>query len=378
MSEQELRIDGATRIYGILGHPVRSSLSPAMHNAAFRALGINAAYVPFPVSPEHFPEVVRALLLAGVSGFNLTVPHKIAILPLLADITPEARAIGAVNTVRCENGSMAATNTDAEGFRLSLERDLAWQPAGKRVLLLGAGGAARAIAFSLLQAGLGELGIANRTPARAEALAADCRLAQAGAKVPAQPGTKVGALELGATAGWAPDLLVNATSVGMGDGKKPVELAGLKVREAVLDIVYTPAETPLLAEAARLGIARTNGLGMLLYQGALAFRFWTGQEAPLEVMRAALEGGLEARKILSGAGEYWDSVREGKSNEVASVFLLVPVWPGGNFRTGNAHCICSPIFQISRGDCSHRWSCRRLASLWGKPRGNPLFPADSD
>ncbi len=296
MSEQELRIDGATRIYGILGHPVRSSLSPAMHNAAFRALGINAAYVPFPVSPEHFPEVVRALLLAGVSGFNLTVPHKIAILPLLADITPEARAIGAVNTVRCENGSMAATNTDAEGFRLSLERDLAWQPAGKRVLLLGAGGAARAIAFSLLQAGLGELGIANRTPARAEALAADCRLAQAGAKGPAQPGTTVGALELGATAGWAPDLLVNATSVGMGDGKNPVELAGLKVREAVLDIVYTPAETPLLAEAARLGIARTNGLGMLLYQGSLAFRFWTGQEAPLEVMRAALEGGLEARK----------------------------------------------------------------------------------
>ncbi|MCH7478808.1 MAG: shikimate dehydrogenase [SAR324 cluster bacterium] len=296
MSEQELRIDGATRIYGILGHPVRSSLSPAMHNAAFRALGINAAYVPFPVSPEHFPEVVRALLLAGVSGFNLTVPHKIAILPLLADITPEARAIGAVNTVRCENGSMAATNTDAEGFRLSLERDLAWQPAGKRVLLLGAGGAARAIAFSLLQAGLGELGIANRTPARAEALAADCRLAQAGAKGPAQPGTTVGALELGATAGWAPDLLVNATSVGMGDGKNPVELVGLKVREAVLDIVYTPAETPLLAEAARLGLARANGLGMLLYQGSLAFRFWTGQEAPLAVMRAALEGGLEARK----------------------------------------------------------------------------------
>ena len=288
MSEQELWIDGATRIYGILGHPVRSSLSPAMHNAAFRALGINAAYVPFPVSAEHFPEVVRALLLAGVSGFNLTVPHKIAILPLLADITPEARAIGAVNTVRCENGSMAATNTDAEGFRLSLENDLAWQPAGKRVLLLGAGGAARAIAFSLLPAGLGELGVANRTPARAEALASDCRAAQ--------PGTKVGALELAATAGWAPELLVNATSVGMGDGKSPVELAGLKVREAVLDIVYTPVETPLLAEAARLGLARANGLGMLLYQGWLAFRFWTGQEAPLEVMRAALEGGLKARE----------------------------------------------------------------------------------
>jgi shikimate dehydrogenase len=281
-------VDGKTRLFGILGHPVASSLSPAMQNAAFQALHINAVYVPFPVSPEDLPQVVRGLAAAGVAGFNLTVPHKRAILPLLEEITPEAEAIGAVNTVRCEAGRMAGTNTDGQGFLLSLTLDLGWMPAGKSVLLLGAGGAARAIAMGLLEKGCASLLIANRTPERAEALAEDCRARFPKAEV------RAGGPE--AAQGSAPHLLVNSTTVGMGDGAAPVNLEQAGVREAVCDIVYSPPETPLLKQAARLGLPRTNGIGMLLYQGTLAFEYWTGRGAPVEVMRAALEAGLAARE----------------------------------------------------------------------------------
>ena len=280
-------VDGKTRLYGILGHPVSSSLSPAMHNAAFAALGINAAYVPFPVAPEHFTRAVQGLAAAGVGGFNLTVPHKLAILPLLDEITPEAEAIGAVNTVRCEAGRLCGTNTDGQGLLLSLSRDLAWEPGGKSVLLLGAGGAARGIAMSLLDKGCRSLTIANRTRARAEELARDCRALIQGAELRA-----VGLTE---AEGTAPDLLVNSTTVGMGDGAAPVELERVEVREAVIDIVYSPAETPLLAQAKALGLPAANGIGMLLYQGWLAFNYWTGREAPIDVMRVALEEGLAAR-----------------------------------------------------------------------------------
>lgn len=289
----EIAIDGKTRLYGILGHPITGSLSPAMHNAAFRALGLNAAYVPFPVLPDDLPAAARGLAAAGVAGFNLTVPHKLAILPLLKEITPEARAIGAVNTVRCGDagsggGHMAGTNTDGEGFLLSLQHDLSWTPQGKRVLLLGAGGAARGIAISLLGAGAAALHIANRTPGRAEALAADCR-AHA-------PACEVTASGLEAAVGAAPHLLVNATTVGMGaGGGSPVELRAVGVRDAVIDIVYHPPQTPLLAQAEAQGLKHANGIGMLLYQGALAFRFWTDRDAPIAVMRAALEEGLAGR-----------------------------------------------------------------------------------
>ncbi len=289
-------IDGATRLYGILGHPVASSLSPAMHNAAFAALSLNAAYLPFPVAPEDLPQAVAGLVAAGIGGFNLTVPHKQAILPLLQEITPAARTIGAVNTVRCEGGKLIGTNTDGEGFLLSLEREIGWKPAGQTVTLLGAGGAARGIAFSLLESGVEALTILNRTPERAQELAADCRAHFGGNS----PGGQVtaGALEPGAP--MASDLLINATTLGMGDGANPVDLQevgfqGAGFQGAVADIVYAPLETPLLAQARQMGLRQVNGLGMLLHQGALAFTFWTGREAPLEVMRQALMEGLDAR-----------------------------------------------------------------------------------
>lgn len=280
-------IDGETRIYGVLGHPVRASLSPAMHNAGFQALGINAVYVAFPLVPSRFEEGIRGLQASGIAGFNLTVPHKTAILPLLNDLSPQAQAVGAANTVRCEGVHMHGTNTDGQGFLDSLQEHLNWAPRGKTVLLLGAGGAARAIAYSLLDAGAAHLTIANRTHDRATALA---REMAAGFK-----NATVMALEMEQLEGLAPQLLVNATTVGMGDGASPVVLKALGVTDGVIDIVYTPAHTPLLEQAQALDLPQTNGIGMLLHQGCLAFEFWTGRDAPVEVMRQALLAGLAAR-----------------------------------------------------------------------------------
>lgn len=280
--------NGESRVYGILGHPVAQSLSPAMHNAAFRACGLNAVYVPFPTPPDRLEQAVRGLAAAGVGGFNLTVPHKTAILPLLDEVRPEAQAIGAVNTVRVEDGRMVGTNTDGTGFLSALEADLGLTPHGRSVLMLGAGGAARAIAVALLSAGAGRLVIANRTRATADALAADCRTRF--------PHVATDAVGLEALAGLQPDVLVQTTSVGMGDGAAPVALAPIGVREAVAEIIYHPPETPLMAEARRLGLAVANGIGMLLYQGTEAFRFWTAHDPPVGVMREALLAGLTARR----------------------------------------------------------------------------------
>ncbi|HUJ77253.1 MAG TPA: shikimate dehydrogenase, partial [bacterium] len=221
---------------------------------------------------------------AGVRGFNLTVPHKVAILPLLHEQDAAARAVGAVNTVRCSDGRLMGTNTDGAGFHLSLRQDLNWSPAGKAVLLLGAGGAARSVAQALLQDGAALLTIANRTLAHAQELAE-----LLATRFPRQ---RVRAVALDALGAERPHLLVNATTVGMGDGLCPVNLPRLGVQEAVLDIVYHPAETPLLAQARALRLPCANGVGMLLYQGTAAFEFWTGRAAPEEAMRQALLRGM--------------------------------------------------------------------------------------
>ncbi len=273
-------IHGGTRVYGLLGQPVAHSLSPAMHNAAFRALGLDSVYVAFPVAPEQIETAISGLAAAGVAGFNLTVPHKSAILPLLTDITPEARAVGAVNTVRCEDGKLHGTNTDGTGFLLALEHDLGIHPSGKTVLLLGAGGAGRAIAFSLLASDVERLIIANRTVERAQVLAMEFGKSF--------PNSRIECVGLNSVAGLEPHLLVQATPVGMGDEAIPVELERIGVSEAVVDIIYHPLETPLLKEAGRLGLPYANGIGMLLYQGVAAFRFWTGKEPPVTVMLEAL------------------------------------------------------------------------------------------
>lgn len=270
-------IDGHTRVAGILGWPVEHSLSPAMHNAAFRALGLNWAYVAFPLRPERVVEGVRGLAAAGCAGLNVTIPHKRAVLAACSALSPAAAGIGAANTLVPDgHGGFRADNTDAAGFLHALDEAAPLELSGARVLMIGAGGAARAVAWALAGRGA-ELLVANRTPARAAAL---------GTPVAFTPGALAAACAEVA-------LVVNATSLGMGAAAPPPELplTALGPEHVVADIVYRPGGTAWLAAAGARGARCVDGLGMLLHQGAEAFRQWTGVDPPLEAMRTALNAG---------------------------------------------------------------------------------------
>lgn len=268
---------------GVLGWPVAHSRSPAMHNAALAALGMDDwRYQLLPVPPERFAETVRALPGAGFVGANVTIPHKHAALALADTASEAARAIGAANTlIFAADGAVAAENTDAPGFLTAL----GVSPRGLSALVLGAGGSARAIVWALREAGAREVSVWNRTPERAAALA----------------------LDLGVRAAAAPeaaDLLVNCTSVGLEPGaaslkQSATEAQGLNLPAVafdqvgnyarVVDLVYSSSPTPLLAAAQSHGVRTVAGLEILLAQGALSFELWTGVRPPLEVMRRALD-----------------------------------------------------------------------------------------
>jgi shikimate dehydrogenase len=262
---------------GVLGWPVAHSRSPAMHNAALRALGMEGwRYQALPVPEDLFAETVRALGAAGFVGANVTIPHKQAALALADRASVAAREIGAANTLCfAPDGTIAAENTDAPGLIAALEQ-LAGLPARPSALVLGAGGSARAAVWALREAGAREVTVWNRTPERAAALAR----------------------ELGARAVSAPeraDLLVNCTSVGLErsasepEGLNQLGLTFDQVGEYpyVVDFVYRSGATPLLAAAREHGARTLDGLEILLAQGALSFELWTGRRAPLEVMRSA-------------------------------------------------------------------------------------------
>jgi shikimate dehydrogenase len=255
----------------VLGFPVAHSRSPDIQNAAFRALGLEWQYVKLPVPPVLFSETVRALPGAGFRGANVTIPHKHAALELADERTPSAEAIGAANTLTfLDGGGIEAHNTDAPGFLAAVGDDVR----GLRALVLGAGGAGRAVAWALREAGAAEVAVWNRTPERAAALAADLGVTQA-----LRPATC--------------DLLVNATSVGLEPRLDEVgTLAALQLDQLdppgiVVDLVYGESSTPLLGWAARGGSRTVDGLEILVRQGALSFHRWTGIEPPLDVMRAA-------------------------------------------------------------------------------------------
>ncbi len=287
---------GTSKVYGILGSPVAHSLSPAMQNAAFCALRLNSIYLPFPTRSQHLNEAVRGLTLSGVLGFNLTIPHKIHIMPLLNKAHPQALRIGAVNTVRCgldDKGivCLEGINTDATGLLKALKEDLSFVPQGSKVLLLGAGGAARAAVFALIEGGCQHLMIANRNLERAQNLQHECQQnISTSLCVTACTLTDMPVVN-------APDLVLNATSVGMGDGESPLDLRQIPLPKAVMDMVYHPSKTPFLQQAQTLRIPHANGMGMLLHQGAQAFTYWTGHEAPIEVMRKTLQSSLESRAL---------------------------------------------------------------------------------
>jgi shikimate dehydrogenase len=240
-----------------------------MHNAAFRALGLDWRYVKLPVPPLLFDETVRALPGSGFRGANVTIPHKHAALALADERTPAAAAIGAANTLTFADGQIEADNTDAPGFIAALGEDVR----GLRALVLGAGGAGRAVAWALREAGAAEVSVWNRTPERAAALAGEMGVRHAERPEPS-------------------DLLVNCTSVGLEPRVAELEalsalgLEGIEPPQIVVDMVYGEEPTPVLAWAVAAGSRTVDGLEILVRQGALSFERWTGMEAPLEAMRA--------------------------------------------------------------------------------------------
>lgn len=275
----------APGLLGIIGNPVRHSLSPCMQEAALRRLGLDARYLAFEISPAQVRDVLRALAPLGFWGINVTIPYKERVLRLLDEVRSPADEIGAVNTIVVRGGRLVGHNTDAAGFRMALEREGRMDPRGRRVLILGAGGAARAVAYACLAGGCGPLLITSRTPARSLAL---CRTLQkrfprASVTAVSPPGVDLAALAAGSA------LIVNTTPLGgrVGD-PLPVPAEGLRRGQVVMDIVYRPRVTPLLAAASAAGARCVDGRAMLLHQGALAFTLWTGRKAPLATMRRAL------------------------------------------------------------------------------------------
>ena len=272
-----------TALAGVLGHPVGHSRSPAMHNAAFAALGLDWRYYKLPVPPELFAETVQALPASGYRGANVTIPHKVAALGVADAATPSARGSGAANTLTFgPEGTIEADNTDVGGFLDALPDS----PRGRRALVLGAGGAGRAVAWALREAGAAAVLVWNRTPTKAEELARELDLED----VP-RPA--------------AADIVVNATSVGLASGddlvagrresarEEAVAALGLDrvpSPEVVVDLVYAEGETPVLAWGRGVGARTVDGLEVLVCQGARSFERWTGRRAPLEVMRAAARG----------------------------------------------------------------------------------------
>lgn len=278
-----------TALYGILGDPVAHSRSPAMHNAAFAALGIDATYARFHVTTVHLQAAIKGLVALGIQGANVTVPHKEIVLALLDDVTAEARAIGAVNTIVRSGDRLCGHNTDAEGLARALDEQ-AVVLAQAEVVVIGAGGAARASVVGLARQGAAKISVMARRPALGELLIEDVKGMCGHTSLQALPCEEVHLRQVMSSA----SLLVQATSATLGTGKdtlafaQSLPLESLPKSACVIDLVYKPLETAVLARAKALGLATLDGLGMLLHQGALAFTLWTGQPAPLDVMRHVL------------------------------------------------------------------------------------------
>jgi shikimate dehydrogenase len=254
-----------------------------MHNAAFEKLGLDYVYVPFPVKKEDLAEAMQGIRALNVRGVNITIPHKVQVMSFLDDIDELARDIGAVNTVVNQNGELKGYNTDAAGFWRVLETAKV-QLQGKKVVLLGAGGAARGIAFTLADKGA-DLTILNRNLEKAQRLA-DLISTTFRKNIPA---LELSSDDLDRVLGET-DILINATSVGMypKNRETPVPAKLLKQNMIVFDIIYNPAKTRLLADAETRGAKIINGVEMLVWQGVIAFELWTGKQAPVEVMRRAV------------------------------------------------------------------------------------------
>ncbi|GIP55417.1 shikimate dehydrogenase [Paenibacillus vini] len=272
-------------LLGVMGDPIIQSKSPSMHRAALQASGIEGTYVPLHVKGDRLEDAIKGVRALGFRGVNVTVPHKVEVMKYLDEVDEGARAIGAVNTIVNDGGVLKGYNTDGIGYIRSLKEQAAPDLAGKRVLVLGSGGAARGIVYALLQESPARVTVANRTAEKARELAAEW--------------SHLGALKgcgMEEIGGLLPeiDILINTTSVGMypHPGQTPLDEALLPSGIVVSDLIYNPLRTELLLQAERKGCTIHNGIGMFVYQGGYAFEYWTGMPAPVDAMRAAVLSSL--------------------------------------------------------------------------------------
>lgn len=266
------------KLFGVIGDPIGHSMSPAMHNDLFGLYGIDAAYLPFRVSKDQLQAAVEGLKALGASGFNVTIPHKTAIMPLLDHVDPLAQAIGAVNTVKNEGGKLIGFNTDGPGFVNGLKAQVP-DLVSRSVLIIGAGGAARAIYFSMAQAGVSRIDIFNRTKEKAEKLIMACPY-KVESRVVDQNEAEQKLMDY--------QLIIQTTSIGMSPDldSKPLSPHHVTDKTFVSDIIYNPLQTAFLEEASQKGALTQNGIDMFVYQGALAFEKWTGIFPDTERMKA--------------------------------------------------------------------------------------------
>jgi shikimate dehydrogenase len=283
-------VRGTTQLVGLIGWPVEHTLSPPMHNAAFAAAVLDWVYVPLPTPAAGLAAAVGGLAAAGFRGMNVTIPHKEAVIPLLDEVTPEAQAIGAVNTIVVKNGRRVGHNTDVDGFVTPTVVEAGVNLKGKRAVLLGCGGAARAISTGCLRAGVARLTMTDLDVPRGESLLSDLKTLGNAAEISlAETGS--GDLKRAVAAA---DLVANATPVGMhGPEESPIDTDWLPEGVTVFDAIYTQPKTALMAAAEARGGRAIHGLRMLLHQGVTAFALWTGVSPDVDVMSRALE---EARR----------------------------------------------------------------------------------
>ena len=290
-----MNITSKTKTLGIFGYPISHTLSPAMHNAVIKALGLDMVYLPFEVKPSNLKEAINGIKSLGIIGVNITIPHKESVIRFLDDISEEARLVGAVNTIVNKDRKLVGYNTDGSGYMASLKEELGFNPKSKRIIIIGAGGAARGILAALATQKPKSITVANRTLSRAVSLIKTFK-----GKF---RDTRFEAIDLDNNmlkmSFNSVDLLINTTSVGMKQSKAlKIPLETLPKIAIVSDIIYNPLETLLLKKAKKIGLTTHGGLGMLVHQGARSFKLWTGMDAPMNVMRKAA---LKALKMEVGS-----------------------------------------------------------------------------
>ena len=282
------------KLVGLFGHPVEHSFSAHMQNDAFKAQGLSYLYIPFDIYPQNLKKALDSLVPLGFSGINLTLPHKKRAMAFLDKVSDEAKVIGAVNTIVIDRGRLIGHNTDGKGFVTSVEKEARTKLRNKRVVVLGAGGAAHAIATELAIAKVSKISIFNIVLYEAKDLAVRIK------RYFPQTTTEFFLLKSGPMLDEKvhdADIIINATSVGMKEGDPLlINPLSLQRKHLVCDVIYNPPRTKLLAAAEKRKARTLNGLGMLIYQGAISFQLWTGKKAPVAVMKRALDKAMRRRK----------------------------------------------------------------------------------